>query len=112
MEIEVRRLGREHYEVELVALGRDRPRVLGHARSHGSLEQLSAHIESELRASDAPAEELMLVLVRAEPESAEPALARLRRSLAGVGIGPARPDPADSAGGGAEYTRHAAGRPG
>jgi diguanylate cyclase (GGDEF)-like protein/putative nucleotidyltransferase with HDIG domain len=114
VEMELRRAEREYYQVAIVVLDLDRFKMIndswGHAVGDDALQQLSTHIQAQLRAGDLcgrmGGDEFMLALVRADARSAERVLARLRESLRAVRVGPADDELTFTAGI-AEFPSHA-----
>jgi HD-GYP domain-containing protein (c-di-GMP phosphodiesterase class II) len=82
----------------------------GHAAGDDALVQLSTHIQGQLRSGDMcgrmGGDEFMLALVRADADTAERVLARLRESLRSVQVGPATDGLSFSAGI-AQFPKHA-----
>jgi diguanylate cyclase (GGDEF)-like protein len=117
LDTELRRAAREYYPVAVVVLDLDRFKQIndtwGHAVGDEALLKLAQHLEAELRAGDMCAriggDEFVLALVRADAQSADRVLGRLRAALASVTVGPAGERLGFSAGI-AEFPRHATDR--
>jgi diguanylate cyclase (GGDEF)-like protein len=117
LDTELRRAAREYYPVAVVVLDLDRFKQIndtwGHAVGDEALLKLAQHLEAELRAGDMcgriGGDEFVLALVRADAQSADRVLARLRAALESVTVGPAGERLGFSAGI-AEFPRHAAER--
>ena len=114
LDAELNRAAREYYPVAVVVLDLDRFKQIndtwGHAVGDEALTKLSKHINAELRAGDIAGrmggDEFTLALVRADSQSAERVLKRLRDALAAVTIGPAG-ERLNFSAGIAEFPRHA-----
>ncbi|GAC1323856.1 MAG: hypothetical protein NVSMB25_20760 [Thermoleophilaceae bacterium] len=117
LEAELRRAEREYYPVAIVVLDLDRFKQIndswGHAVGDEALIALAAHIEAELRAGDIcgrmGGDEFTIALVRADAQSADRVLARLRLALTSAKIGPAGESIHFSAGI-SEFPRHGSDR--
>lgn len=114
LDAELSRAAREYYAVAVVVLDLDRFKQIndtwGHAVGDEALTKLSKHINAELRAGDIAGrmggDEFTLALVRADSQSAERVLKRLRDALAAVSVGPAG-ERLNFSAGIAEFPRHA-----
>ena len=114
LDAELSRAAREYYPVAVVVLDLDRFKQIndtwGHAVGDEALTKLSKHINAELRAGDIAGrmggDEFTLALVRADSQSAERVLKRLRDALAAVTVGPAG-ERLNFSAGIAEFPRHA-----
>jgi diguanylate cyclase (GGDEF)-like protein len=117
LDTELRRAAREYYPVAVVVLDLDRFKQIndtwGHAVGDEALLKLAQHLEAELRAGDMcgriGGDEFVLALVRADAQSADRVVSRLRAALESVTVGPAGERLGFSAGI-AEFPRHAADR--